>query len=266
MQNPFPGMNPYLESHWGDVHTSLTTYARDQLQPQLPSGLRARVEEYVAVEVDDEPDGARSRFSPDVRVIEHPDVPSGSGGAASAAAVAEPVIVPRHTEPQTLHYIQIVDAAAGHRIVTSIEFLSLANKTGELGREQYRSKQQKMLAGKVSVVEIDLLRSGGWVIAVPQGLAPKQYRAPYRICVVRGHKQSVAEVYRISLHEPLPTIRVPLRLQDNDVPLQLQPLIDMAYVNGRYHEDIDYHEDPRPPLSATDAEWAAQLLREKALR
>jgi hypothetical protein len=40
----------------------------------------------------------------------------------------------------------------------------------------------------------------------------------------------------------------------------------MAYVNGRYHEDIDYHEDPRPPLSATDAEWAAQLLREKALR
>ena len=41
-KNPFPGMNPWLEAHWGDVHTSLTTYACDQLQPQLPAGLRAR--------------------------------------------------------------------------------------------------------------------------------------------------------------------------------------------------------------------------------
>ncbi len=44
-KNPFPGMNPWLEEHWGDVHTSLTTYARDQLQPRLPPGLRARIEE-----------------------------------------------------------------------------------------------------------------------------------------------------------------------------------------------------------------------------
>jgi len=27
MKNPFPGMNPYLEAHWRDVHTSLVTYA-----------------------------------------------------------------------------------------------------------------------------------------------------------------------------------------------------------------------------------------------
>ena len=71
-KNPFPGMNPWLESHWGDVHTRLTTYACDQLQPQLPAGLRARIEEYVTVESDDEPERSRSRFSPDVRVIERP--------------------------------------------------------------------------------------------------------------------------------------------------------------------------------------------------
>ena len=34
------------------------------------SGLRARIEEYVAVEVDDGSDGPRDRFAPDVRVIE----------------------------------------------------------------------------------------------------------------------------------------------------------------------------------------------------
>ena len=36
MPSPFPGMDPYLEQHWGDVHTSLVIYARNQLQKVLP--------------------------------------------------------------------------------------------------------------------------------------------------------------------------------------------------------------------------------------
>ncbi len=28
MPSPFPGMDPYLESHWRDVHHSLITYTR----------------------------------------------------------------------------------------------------------------------------------------------------------------------------------------------------------------------------------------------
>ena len=104
-KNPFPGMNPWLEEHWGDVHTSLTTYARDQLQPRLPSGLRARIEEYVAVESEDDPDAPRSRFSPDVRVMERPETREEPGGVATALAVApaaEPLLVRRQTEPETL--------------------------------------------------------------------------------------------------------------------------------------------------------------------
>ena len=50
MKSPFPGMDPYLESYWGDVHTSLVTYARDQLRPQLPKDLRVRVEEHVTAQ------------------------------------------------------------------------------------------------------------------------------------------------------------------------------------------------------------------------
>jgi hypothetical protein len=260
-------MNPWLESHWGDVHTCLTTYARDQLQPHLPAGLRARIEEYVAVEVDDGSEGPRDRFSPDVRVIERPDAPPESGGTATAVAlVAEPLIVPRESEPETLHFIQIVDIQAGHRIVTSIEFLSLANKDSEEGREQYRKKQGKMLAGRVNLVEIDLLRAGKWVLAVPKGFVPKRGREPYRISVVRATRRDVAEVYPVSLREPLPTIRIPLRSDDPDVTLQLQPLVEMAYVNGRYDEDIDYKNEPDPPLTGPDAKWADQLLREKQLR
>ena len=32
MASPFPGMDPYLEAHWGDIHASLIIYARDQLR------------------------------------------------------------------------------------------------------------------------------------------------------------------------------------------------------------------------------------------
>ena len=42
MKNPFPGMNPYLEPHWGDVHASLVIYIRDQLQRKLPAGLHVQ--------------------------------------------------------------------------------------------------------------------------------------------------------------------------------------------------------------------------------
>ena len=43
-------MDPWLEDYWGDVHTRLTTYTSDRLQPNPPSGLKARIEEYVTVE------------------------------------------------------------------------------------------------------------------------------------------------------------------------------------------------------------------------
>jgi len=31
MKNPFPGMNPWPEEFWQDVHASLLVYARDEL-------------------------------------------------------------------------------------------------------------------------------------------------------------------------------------------------------------------------------------------
>lgn len=69
MKSPFPGMDPYLEQHWLDVHHALATYARDQLQRKLPRDLRARIEERVFVETDDE--GQYRGIHPDVRIVEH---------------------------------------------------------------------------------------------------------------------------------------------------------------------------------------------------
>ena len=36
MKSPFPGMDPFLERHWEDVHTRLIGYIADALQPHQP--------------------------------------------------------------------------------------------------------------------------------------------------------------------------------------------------------------------------------------
>lgn len=263
MGSPFPGMDPYLEAHWGDVHTSLCTYARDHLRPQLPGDLRARVEEYVAVESDEADE--ESGFYPDVGVVERPQASSPAAAAGSVGIAAQPLIVPMHPGPETLREVLIVDRRAGGRVVTAIEFLSPSNKLNAAGRRGYRRKQREFLDAGVNLVEVDLLRAGPYVLAVPVSNLPDEYRWPYRISVVRASRPEQAEVYRLSLREPLPAIRVPLRESDSDAHLDLQTLVAQAYENGGY-EDTDYRADPVPPLADEDARWADELLRERGLR
>ena len=41
MHSPFPGMNPYLEQYWADIHQRLSINSSDALEKQLPGDLRA---------------------------------------------------------------------------------------------------------------------------------------------------------------------------------------------------------------------------------
>lgn len=63
MKNPFPGMNPWLEAYWRDVHARLLVYATEELSAELPPGLHARVDERSAIGAED--DHAR-QYLPDV--------------------------------------------------------------------------------------------------------------------------------------------------------------------------------------------------------
>lgn len=256
IRSPFPGMDPYLEMHWRDVHTALMVYARDAIQDQLPGDLLARVEEGVSIDLGDELRGA----SPDVAIIERPESdlraePFGDAGTA----VADPLVVTL-TEPFTERHIVIVDPASGQRVVTVVEFLSRSNKTPGDGRELYRRKQQDYLAGGVNLVEIDLIRSGYFTLAVPPEKIDSRWRTPYQVCVRRATQPGEAEIYKAPLRERLPIIRIPLRPTDPDVLLDLQALIDECYRRGRY-ATIDYSVDPDPSLSPPDARWADEVLR-----
>lgn len=259
-RSPFPGMDPYLEMHWRDVHTRLMLYAADAIQDQLPGDLLARVEEGVSIDLGDDFRGA----APDVQIVEEPTSPSTAQPTESTLAVADPLVIPVSL-PHTDRHITIVDAGSGNRVVTSIEFLSPTNKIPGPGRERYLRQQQDYLDGKVNLVEVDLIGAGIFTLAVLEWGINQQFRTDYQICVRRAVRPEEAEVYRASLRERLPIIRIPLRPKDRDVPLDLQDLIDQCYRRGRY-KVIDYQADPVPQFALPDARWADELLREAGLR
>src|ERR1700688_4955997 len=110
MKSPFPGMDPYLQQHWRDVHTRLTIYACDQLQGGLPTGLVARVEERVYLEKEGE---AGRSFYPDVFVAERRKRRSTAAASRGDVTLAEPVIIKFRNEPITEPFIQILDVKSG---------------------------------------------------------------------------------------------------------------------------------------------------------
>src|SRR5437879_1632141 len=105
MPSPFPGMDPYLEAHWRDVHASLIIYARDALQGFLPGGLRARVEESVLLET---PQGIGDHpLFPDVRVVEYASRRSTEMAPEGGVAVADPLLI--EVETVTQPFLEIID-------------------------------------------------------------------------------------------------------------------------------------------------------------
>jgi hypothetical protein len=257
-------MDPYLEQFWGDVHHRLITYTSDSLQKELPGDLRARVAERVFVEPDE---GNPRNIVPDVRIVERRRSGEAPLRASNGIALAEPIIVHLEaSEPVRQGFIEIIDIKSGRRVVTVIEIVSPSNKTPGPGRDLYVKKQQELREGKVSLVEIDLLRTGSRVMAAPLERIPEGHKTPYAACARRGWKPFELEYYRFPLRERLPAIAIPLRQTDRDVALDVQALIDRCYEDARYGDDIDYREEADPPLNPDDAQWADALLRERRLR
>ena len=64
----------------------------------------------------------------------------------------------------------------------------------------------------------------------------------------------------------LPVVKIPLRPDDADVPLDLQALVEQCYRNGAYEGTLNYAADPDPPLLGAEKDWADKWLYEKGLR
>lgn len=279
MPSPFPGMDPYLErpSRWTGFHVRLITYLGEDLQPRLRPRYVAVVEERVYLE----PTGRDRRLDVFVvgrdQLFDFPprerqglrSLPREGGNVAIAEpdlALAKPewIAVPEAQEVAE-PYIAIYDTA-GWEVVTIIEVLSPSNKIPGPGRSEYLAKQREVLRSKTNLVEIDLLRGGSHVAAVPAWEVARRGPADYLICTRRTARPGGYEVLRLTVRQPLPRLSIPLRTGEPDVPMDLPAAFTRAYDTGAYDLIIDYTQEPEPPLSPADAAWADALLREKGLR
>jgi hypothetical protein len=87
----------------------------------------------------------------------------------------------------------------------------------------------------------------------------------YRLLVSRSEDRPLAELYVVSVRQPLPVISIPLRAGDAEPQVDLQAIVQAVYAHG-YEKRIDYTTDPEPPLRGEDRTWADDLLRTKDLR
>ncbi|HEV7403341.1 MAG TPA: DUF4058 family protein [Chthoniobacteraceae bacterium] len=243
VDDPFPGMNPFLEDFWPDVHSSLMVYLRNALQPLLPNGLFARVEESLTIDAEAS-DGRFNTIRADV-LVAHGWRENPRAQASGGLAVTEHddyYIVEREVERR----VEIIDVRGGGDVVTVIEILSRTNKTN--GSKAYIEKCNLLHEAGVNLVEIDLLGSGKHVVSVPPEEIPVPKRTPYLVCVTRGQSPTHIKVWHIGLLQRLPAIGIPLRPTDADAVIDLQPLLDAAYRDGRYDRLIDYRKPLTPPL------------------
>jgi len=258
-KNPFPGMNPFMETSWGAVHVSLLKLIMDALNAEVPDDLVVRAEERIEmVETDDHPPG-RTQMIADVAISERwkrglPPVWQ-PNHANAIVAVMEPEFSPIGSMEETLRWLEVRNTKGF--VVTVIEVLSPTNKT--TARAEFRERRQRVIDAGANFVEIDLLRRGK-----PLSLAGFDPARPFSVTSYRVTARDHCEVYRVGLRDRLPCFRVPLRSSDNDVPLDLQPLIDSIYETGRYWT-TDYSIPMEPPLTGEDAAWAEGQLRAAGL-
>jgi len=255
MPSPFPGMNPYLEHDqvWHDFHERFIPAAAESLAEQVDPNYIVKIDEHVYIH---ELEGDARAFvgRGDVTVARQPTRMSAAGTSAVVEAPAQ-VWLPRF-DAERISYVEIRDRQSWE-IVTVLELLSPANKRPGPDRESYLAKRSELLSGSAHVVELDLLRGGP---RLPLEALPE---CEYYALVSRVEERPQAGVWPIRLREPLPKLPVPLRRPDPDALLDLQAILHRIYDAARYHRYI-YQHPLQPPISSSDAAWAAGLAENRA--
>lgn len=259
MPSPFPGMDPYLENPaiWPDVHHGLIATIRRLINPRLRPKYVARVEQRVYISDEDDP--GREVIVPDVRIETRRRPRASLEKHTAGLAIAEPLIIPFFIDDEIEEArLEIIEVKTG-KVVTVMEILSPSNKIrGSRGRTSFMTKRQEIMASEVHWVEIDLLRSGA-----PSVTRPPLVPSDYRILVSRAGERNKARYWPVSVRQELPVVGIPVRVPDDDVPLDLGVIFRTAYDDAEYDATIDYRRPPVPPLRGDDAKWAARLLRGK---
>jgi len=244
-------MDPYIKSWiWGSFHGNVIVAIGDEMNRRLPRRFIASTDLYFW-----RVDSLECLLigEPDVFVSDKAPAPAPSGPAT--ATVTAPIITMLPGIVRKQRYVKIIDPEQ-RRVVAVIEILSPTNKTSGEDGQAYRMKREEYIASGISLVEIDLLRSGH---RPPLG-DPAPPISDYYVLVHRGWEKDRMGIWPVSVRDPLPEVPVPLDPDVSDVLLDLRACIDHVYDVGRYAEQLDYTKPPRPPLHEPDATSARELL------
>lgn len=261
--NPFPGMNPYLETRglWPEAHNRLIGAIAAFLRRNLPLRYSVTTEERVAIGHNPPEDTHRRYGIPDVVISGAAPHPAPGRTRRETGPAAVSVVIPE-TYQTRQQFLTVREQSRVHA-VTVLEILSPSNKYRGSGRREYNDKRLRILESATHLVEIDLVRVGD-----PLPVEGYDGDAAYRILVSRNESRPMAELYPFGLQSAIPDIVLPL-LDDTDEPiLRLGEFVNDIYLQGYYGVGtlIDYNEDPAGPLSDDDRRWLDGLLRDQGLR
>jgi hypothetical protein len=247
-------MDPFLEDQeWEDFHATFNTVMRETLAPNVEPRYFVRVERRVYVEhcLGNED---QVRWA-DVSVLWSAESEAAVAVASSTSGTSlAPVecLLPMPQERRESYLV--IREQPSLEIVTVIETLSPANKRASSdGRQQLLAKREEILQSRTNLVELDLLRGGRRLpmMGMPAG--------DYFAIVSRGYRRPRAEVFHWTLRDPLPTIRIPLKKDEPEVPLDLQQVFATVYDRARYQLSVNYQANLDVPLSESDGAWVRQL-------
>jgi hypothetical protein len=247
-------MDPYLERRglWEEVHAGLIVGIQHFLTPLLRPKYRVAIERrtYLALL----PPSEQRTGKQDILVMVSRKSASPATLSTPAAVTVEPLVGELPLPEEVLErYLEVRDVAT-QEVITVIEVLSPTNKITTEGRNQYEQKRLKVLSSLTNLVEIDLIRAGepfAMTVARP---------GDYRIVVSRSQYRPRADIYPFGLREPIPNFPIPLRPGETEPVLPLNQILHTLYDEGAYDLAVDYSQPPEPPLPASEAEWAKQVV------
>ena len=242
---------------WDDFHADMIAEIKRAIAPQLPPHYAVRTGERYYVDVCSPGDmGAvdDSLVQSDASVVRVANDWQSVGGAAVLEAPVETEVAVELEFREK--FLDIREMRSGH-IVTTIEVLSPSNKRGGEGRRQYLLKRNACLLGERNFVEIDLLR-GGSRMPVASGYPAGEYI----VAVFRMTRPGKGGLWPIGLRGPLPVIPIPLLPGEDDLRIDLAPMVNSIYVVSNYGLSINYTLPLSPKLkNREDAAWLEELLR-----
>jgi hypothetical protein len=256
MANPFPGIDPYVESQlpWRDFHTRFLTYLGDTIGARLPDRYDVVIEGEIALI--NHPDEVVSRRFADLRVSVDPlrASPKAPDAGAGAALAVEPVTVPLATssvvEEVVDHWIEI-RREPDRSLVAVIELLSPSNKV-EPGWSEYARKRLELIHEPIHLVELDFLVDGRRPL-----MAGPLPTGDFYAYVSRAGRRPDCDVFAWSIRHSLPPVPLPLDPPDPDLVLDLAMLYATAHDRGRYSRKVRRDRPLGLPLADDDLAWAA---------